>query len=307
MIKSRWTTANALTVTIRPPFEERAKAVTARSISPASRTFTGLTSTPSGGAADWIAPNWPVPPVRTGSRRIATRVTPGAICLISSSHFALTLYSKLINPVALPPGRARLSTKPAPTGSGTCTNTIGTVRVACNNGPVIAPPAARMTSGASAANSAACLRILSASPPPQRYSIRTLRPSVQPNCCNPSRNAAKRACPSASSAMPASAPMWRMRCCACAASGQDAAAVPRSVKKSRRLIACLPAHQLFGRGLVVFEKFLVFVALDHARLEAELVSLRLMLFRGHCLLQGGGQLRLHVGRQTGGRRYAARH
>ena len=35
--------------------------------------------------------------------------------------------------MALPPGRARLSTKPAPTGSPTTGNTIGTVRVACSN------------------------------------------------------------------------------------------------------------------------------------------------------------------------------
>ena len=43
----------------------------------------------------------------------ATRVTAGAICLSSSNHFAP------INPVTLPPGRAKLSTKPAPTGSAT--------------------------------------------------------------------------------------------------------------------------------------------------------------------------------------------
>ena len=49
-----------------------------------------------------------------------------------------------------------------------------------------------MTSGASATNSAACLRMASALPPPQRESIRTLRPSVQPNCCSPCTNAAKR-------------------------------------------------------------------------------------------------------------------
>jgi hypothetical protein len=49
-----------LAVTIRPPFEERAKAATARSISGASRRLIGLTSTPSDEAADWIAPNWPV-------------------------------------------------------------------------------------------------------------------------------------------------------------------------------------------------------------------------------------------------------
>ena len=43
-----------------------------------------------------------------------------------------------MKPVALPPGRARLSTKPAPTGSGTIANTIGTVRVACSNAPQLA-------------------------------------------------------------------------------------------------------------------------------------------------------------------------
>ena len=120
-----------------------------------------------------------------GSRRTATRVTPGAICLSSSSHFPPMLYSKFMKPVALPPGRARLSTKPAPTGSATTGNTIGTVRVACSNGPTVVAPEARMTSGASATNSAACLRISAASAVAQRVSIRTLRPMVQPNCCQP--------------------------------------------------------------------------------------------------------------------------
>ena len=95
------------------------------------------------------------------------------------------LYSNCMNPVALPPGRARLSTKPAPTGSATTGNTIGTVRVACSNGPTVEAPWARMTSGASAANSAACLRISAALAVAQRVSIRTLRPMVQPNCAAP--------------------------------------------------------------------------------------------------------------------------
>ena len=54
-----------------------------------------------------------------GSRRTAARVTPGAISLSSSSHFPLMLNSNSMKPVALPPGRARLTTKPAPTGSVT--------------------------------------------------------------------------------------------------------------------------------------------------------------------------------------------
>src|SRR5215203_5388476 len=35
----------------------------------------------------------------------------------------------MVNPVALPPGRARLATNPAPTGSMTTANTIGCVRL----------------------------------------------------------------------------------------------------------------------------------------------------------------------------------
>ena len=147
--------------------------------------LTGVTSTLSDGATDWMTPNWPIPEGVAASRRTATRVTPGAISLSSSSHFPPMLYSKFMNPVALPPGRARLSTKPAPTGSTTTGNTIGTVRVACSNGPTVVAPGARMTSGASATNSAACLRISAASVVAQRVSMRTLRPMVQPNCCQP--------------------------------------------------------------------------------------------------------------------------
>ena len=57
-----------------------------------------------------------------------------------------------------------------------------------------------MTSGASATNSAACLRMSVGIAAAQRVSIRTLRPTVQPNCCSPCRNAAMRACASGSSA-----------------------------------------------------------------------------------------------------------
>ena len=42
---------------IRPPFEDCANAVTARSISDASGKLTGFSSTPNDGATDWIAPN----------------------------------------------------------------------------------------------------------------------------------------------------------------------------------------------------------------------------------------------------------
>ena len=37
---------------------------------------------------------------------------PGTICLSSSSHFPLIAYSNAMKPVTLPPGRAKLLTKP---------------------------------------------------------------------------------------------------------------------------------------------------------------------------------------------------
>ena len=65
-------------------------------------------------------------------------------------------------------------------------------RVKCCKGGTAALLKAMTTSGPSATSSPAYLRIRSASPAAQRMSMRTLRPSVQPSCCNPPRNAAMR-------------------------------------------------------------------------------------------------------------------
>src|SRR5262245_48504468 len=48
----------------------------------------GLTSTPTDRATDWMTANWPIPVIAVGSRRTTARVTPGTISLSSSSHFA---------------------------------------------------------------------------------------------------------------------------------------------------------------------------------------------------------------------------
>ena len=99
-----------------------------------------------------------------------------------------------------------------------------------------------MASGASATNSAASLRFRSGSLVAQRTSIRTLRPTAHPASCKPCRNAARRACPSGSSAARfMTTPMRRARsgCCARAVSGH-AAAPPRSVMNARRLMGAYP-------------------------------------------------------------------
>ena len=57
------------------------------------------------------------------------------------------LYSNKVNPVMLPPGRAKLSTIAGADGVGDQVNTIGTVRVACCDATTEWSPLARMTSG----------------------------------------------------------------------------------------------------------------------------------------------------------------
>ena len=118
---------------------------------------------------------------------------PGAISFNNSSHFPLRPYSKFVNPVVFPPGRARLATKPEPTGSTTATNTIGAERVACCNATTATLLLARMTSGASPTNSAAYPRKRSVSPSAQRVSILKLRPMAQPNSASSWSNAPTRA------------------------------------------------------------------------------------------------------------------
>src|SRR6266851_2131331 len=59
----------------------------------------------------------------------AARERFGAISLSRSSHFAPKVGSRWVKPVRLPPGWARLATKPWATGSLTATKTIGIVRV----------------------------------------------------------------------------------------------------------------------------------------------------------------------------------
>ena len=235
------------TITIRPPFGPRANAVTARSISPASRRLIGLSSTPERRRhgldhGPLSEPSWASPD--PGRQPRASRC--GAISLSSSSHFALRPYSNWMKPVALPPGRARLSTKPPPTGSttfgehdrhacGSPAATIGDVERRAANDHVRRE---RDQLRRVLAHARRYRRAL------QRLSIRRLRPTVQPNFCKPlqeRRDVGLRFRIVRGQSM--STPMRRIRsaCCARAASGHAAAAPPSSVMNSRRLM-CPRGH-----------------------------------------------------------------
>ena len=142
-------------------------------------------------------------------------------------------------------GAIRLDHRPQradrhPLGHGQCrrnSQARGGIRLDCCNAATAGAPAAKTTSGASATNSATYLRSRSGSPKPHRYSIRRFRPSDQPRSCRPWTKALLRACHSGSPAgkEPTSTPMRRTRspCCARAASGHAAAALPNSLMSSR--------------------------------------------------------------------------
>ena len=87
--------------------------------------------------------------------------------------------SYLVNPVMFPLGRAKLFTKPAPTGSATCANTIGMVLVAFSKAAKDAVAEATSSLYPDSTSYTASTRIPSALPFASCASIPYVRPSVQ--------------------------------------------------------------------------------------------------------------------------------
>ena len=87
-----------------------------------------------------------------------TLETFGTVSLSSSSHLPPSEASYTAKPVALPPGRAKLATKPLPTGSATVAKTMGTLRVCCSSVAVVGVSFERIRSGCSAISSFAYRR-----------------------------------------------------------------------------------------------------------------------------------------------------
>jgi hypothetical protein len=174
---------------------------------------------------------------------IAARLSPGAISESSSSHLPPSVASKRPKPVMFPPGWLSRETMPVATGSVPFTKTIGIVRVSRRRARVGAVPPVTIMSGCRPTNSCARASMRLRSSPHHRRSIRTLRPSVQPRPASACVNAETQVFNTGSFSSPAeSTPMRRTRspCCARAASGHAANALPRSVMNSRRRIIRSP-------------------------------------------------------------------
>src|SRR5262245_9451894 len=111
---------------------------------------------------------------------MATRRSPGALSLRISSHLPASENSKLVKPVRLAAGLARLATRWSPTGSDTPTNTIGMLLVCCCSARAAIVVFAKRTSGFKLINSAAnCLsfQTIAGSPPNVNLNVPTLKPA----------------------------------------------------------------------------------------------------------------------------------
>ena len=115
---------------------------------------------------------------------IATRRSPGTRSRSKSSRSPARSVANTDSPVTLPPGRARLSTSPLPTGSPAAEKTIGIVAVACFEATISGVPEVTIISTLRRANSAAISAARSLRPSVQRYSIAIVRPSIQESSCN---------------------------------------------------------------------------------------------------------------------------
>src|SRR5579872_776138 len=137
----------------------------------------------------------------------------------------------------LPPGRAKLETRPVSTGAPAVANTIGITDVACFAARVGGVLWVRIMLTLRWTNSAAIAAKRSVCPSAQRYSMMTLRPSVQPS--SPSRctkAAVIRLCAAALST-PINPMTGTAGCWARTAKGNAVTVPPTSVMNSRRLIA----------------------------------------------------------------------
>jgi hypothetical protein len=132
----------------------------------------------SDGATAWIAPNWPGPAACRESSQDRRSLYAGCDLFEQFEPFRADASFEAHKP-------GGVAARPRQTAAG---NTIGTVRVSRNNGPTVEVPGARMTSDASATNSAPYLRVSSASNLVHRVSFRILRPVIQLSKVSSQRN-----------------------------------------------------------------------------------------------------------------------
>ena len=113
-----------------------------------------------------------------GLTRMATAVAPGRSSRTRASRLVVNSEVNRFTPVALPPGRLKLATRPNFTGSSAAMKTSGIVSVVALAARAEVKPVAIITATRCWARSAASAGKRSNLPSAQRYSISTFRPST---------------------------------------------------------------------------------------------------------------------------------
>src|SRR5947208_1978904 len=121
------------------------------------------------------------------------RESLGTISFRNSSCFPVISGARVDNPVMFPPGRARRSTNPLPTGSVSCPITIGIVEVASLAARVDDGPDVTMISTLRRTSSAASAGRPSGFPSAYRHSMTIFFSSTYPSSRSSRRNASMRA------------------------------------------------------------------------------------------------------------------
>src|SRR6516165_6181328 len=163
---------------------------------------------------------------------------PGTNSFNSCVFLATTSGAVKLMPVTLPPGRLRLATSPAATGSTTAEKTTGIVCVAALAAKADGdPPPANNTETRRSMSSFASVGNRSKWPSAQRKAMMTFCPSINPASRNPRRNADTRFIDSPGPRALMKPITGMANCCARAANGQAAAETTAALTKSRRRIA----------------------------------------------------------------------
>src|SRR5262249_44046651 len=172
---------NASPATKRASGRSRSRVAKAASISPIVVALRIWICRPMAGAASCTICNWDsVDEAFAGLRSTATRTALGTKSCRSRSRFAANSTASQLMPVRLPPGRARLATRPSLPGSSPTPNTIGIVVVAALAASEGTLPAVAITATCRRTRSAISAGRRSCWPSSQWYSRVTFWPSMVP-------------------------------------------------------------------------------------------------------------------------------
>src|SRR5712691_4709379 len=163
-----------------------------------------------------------------------TRRMAGASVLRTSRRLATSSVWRLDTPVTLPPGWVSLPTMPAPTGSPTSVNTMGTLSVASFAAWVAASWLVKIRSTPDLTSASAAAGIAASFPSVKRMSNVTSRPSSKPSSLSPALSPSTVGWLAAHAALRTPMRNGRRACCASREDWGTQRSIAAATQRSRR-------------------------------------------------------------------------